>query len=603
MRHYLSFLIVLVFLVVPFAQAKLEEEEFNKFVQDDFTGRVKDYIDKLGTDAVLGQEMSNELQQLVHSAKAQWDNEQGVGCALAANVLAEWNLNELSREYLKGGLRTIKKIMKNILSVGSSGLVDFLKGKAKDQIEGAIDEYFDTQPPEVYTNERSNTGELACGNTYERIIWDKKAGAFELFIAGDCMCKEVQIERGKGARIKLKNWVVYISGDVKVTIEDGKAKYSLVNVKQMTYANCGCDEVATGGPSDGGGAPDGGDTTGGGDTHDGDDADTRKDKTGKPSLIDRIISWFGFGKKPARQATGTGAGGQTGIGAGGGETGTGQSGGGKDTGGASGGETGTGGVNGPGGDAGKNGDTGGIPPPKPFCGDNACNADEDCASCTADCGCAAGLFCQFGKCSPPECAKDGDCDKGEACTLYDCVNPGKADALCSSMSVFLCTSGDGCCPSLCKYETDTDCPKSTTPTITPPKPTTPTTPPTPPPEPTTPACTWACASWGACSSGTQTRTCTSSPSPCTGTNPNPTSQSCTPPATCNLDNLGNCLSGNCVGVYGPGGSANCPERCNTGNAYDTDCLANQCNTPYQECLAACRNSNPPCTMDDVYRAL
>jgi len=74
-------------------------------------------------------------------------------------------------------------------------------------------------------------------------------------------------------------------------------------------------------------------------------------------------------------------------------------------------------------------------------------------------------------------------------------------------------------------------PSTPTPTITPTPTPTPTT--TAPPTTPTPACTWTCGSWGACSSsGTQTRSCTSSPSPCTGTNPNPTSQTCKP--SCNI---------------------------------------------------------------------
>jgi len=128
-------------------------------------------------------------------------------------------------------------------------------------------------------------------------------------------------------------------------------------------------------------------------------------------------------------------------------------------------------------------------------------------------------------------------------------------------------------------------------------------PPLPPTTPT-PACTWTCGSWGACSSsGTQIRTCTSSPSPCTGTNPNPTSQACTPEPTCDTGALGSCLSGNCIGVYGPGGSANCPEQCKINDVYDDNCMTNQCNVPYQNCIAACHTSNPPCTLNEVYALL
>ncbi|MBI2565233.1 hypothetical protein HYV79_04580 [Candidatus Woesearchaeota archaeon] len=129
---------------------------------------------------------------------------------------------------------------------------------------------------------------------------------------------------------------------------------------------------------------------------------------------------------------------------------------------------------------------------------------------------------------------------------------------------------------------------------------------------TTPDCSVCCTPKWSCTafspspcpaSGMQTRTCKDTNN-CGTTSGKPAeSQSCTPPPTCDTGALGSCLSKNCISIYGPGGSANCPEKCKINDVYDNNCITNQCNIPYQNCIAACHTSNPPCTLNEVYALL
>ncbi len=625
-KNKLLILLLVSLLLIPLVQAKLKEDEFNEWAGKDAISKGKEYIERLGTDAVIGQEMSDEMQQIVQDAQKYLDPQGGDAvaddCKMAANLQADWNLNELSREYLKGGLRTVWDIIKNILSFGSSGLADFLKDIAKDKITDAVKDYFDTQPPEVYTNERQSPYSI-CGNTVESIIWDKKAGTFEIFISGDCQCKKVAIVSGQVTTIELRDWVVYLSGKVKVDVVDDKITYSLVDVKQMTNANCGCPTITS---SDDASSTtdtvnivtDGGD---GGDIPNYDkDAPVRiVDKSTKPSLIDRIRAWFGFGPKPVATGptTGTGTTGDrdsdttkpsdtdTTPSTDSDTTKPGDDTTGKDT-----------------TDDSKKGKDTKPAVEKSVCGDKTCAKDENCQSCRADCQCDKGTYCYYGECRPPKCNKDSDCPPSDdACKSVRCVLPGTQYASCEYPNRVICINGDGCCPTGCTYSSDTDCPKPiesppSPPTTTPP-PTV--TPPTTTPSPTTtppppPDCIWTCGNWGECpSSGTQTRTCTSSPSPCTGENPNPTSQACTPPAAvvCDENKLKSCLQecinankacvNNCPYISDPQscleivGVPNC-------NIHDPTCL-NGCSQKYQNCITTCHTSNPPCTLNEVYAVL
>ncbi|MCC6748334.1 MAG: hypothetical protein IT371_11790 [Deltaproteobacteria bacterium] len=128
------------------------------------------------------------------------------------------------------------------------------------------------------------------------------------------------------------------------------------------------------------------------------------------------------------------------------------------------------------------------------CSDGSvCTADAllNPGTCLARCSFTVITQCQAGDgCCPPGCnaATDGDCsavcgngvlepsercdtqigagqtgacptscNDQNACTLDALLNPGTCQAQCSATAITQCTSGDGCCPSGCYRNTDSDC--------------------------------------------------------------------------------------------------------------------------------------------------
>ncbi len=101
-------------------------------------------------------------------------------------------------------------------------------------------------------------------------------------------------------------------------------------------------------------------------------------------------------------------------------------------------------------------DCGACPPPQEYCGDGTCNADESCSSCSQDCG----------ACPPPqEYCGDGTCDADEDCSScsQDCgtCQPYCGDGDCSSNEdCNSCSKDCGTCLSYCgddKCNSNEDC--------------------------------------------------------------------------------------------------------------------------------------------------
>lgn len=100
----------------------------------------------------------------------------------------------------------------------------------------------------------------------------------------------------------------------------------------------------------------------------------------------------------------------------------------------------------------------GCPAPDPFCGDLACNADEDCESCAKDCGCEAEQVCDAGECvdcvpscDGLDCGDDGcggncgDCGDEEECVDGLCVGPCDPDCIDKSCGDDGCDGSCGDC--------------------------------------------------------------------------------------------------------------------------------------------------------------
>lgn len=94
------------------------------------------------------------------------------------------------------------------------------------------------------------------------------------------------------------------------------------------------------------------------------------------------------------------------------------------------------------------------------CGNGVCEANmsETNETCCTDCGCTTGT-CIKNICTIVMCKEDKDCDDKNNCTIDKCTDMKK----CSNTKIEECKSGDGCCPSGCRYENDTDCEKEVEP--------------------------------------------------------------------------------------------------------------------------------------------
>ncbi len=92
------------------------------------------------------------------------------------------------------------------------------------------------------------------------------------------------------------------------------------------------------------------------------------------------------------------------------------------------------------------------------CGRDGCNPQigETCSSCLGDCPCTSGNCCS-GSCQTPACSQASDCGSNP-CLTYTCNNPGTCSASCSSVPKTSCVNSDGCCPSGCTNQNDSDCP-------------------------------------------------------------------------------------------------------------------------------------------------
>ncbi|MEA3449532.1 MAG: hypothetical protein U9Q85_00930, partial [Patescibacteria group bacterium] len=115
------------------------------------------------------------------------------------------------------------------------------------------------------------------------------------------------------------------------------------------------------------------------------------------------------------------------------------------------------------------------------CGTGMSDGCDNILDCSTNC---SGLeICCNDNCQTTACSNSSACDDFDNCTTDTCQNAGTCTAVCQNTTITTCADGDGCCPSGCDSGNDDDC-----------------------------ACTenWTCTIYSACSSGTQTRTCTDS---------------------------------------------------------------------------------------------
>jgi hypothetical protein len=239
--------------------------------------------------------------------------------------------------------------------------------------------------------------------------------------------------------------------------------------------------------------------------------------------------------------------------------------------------------------------------------DNACTVDSlrgDAAQCSAVCAFVAVTACTSDDgCCPPGCNAntDSDCnpvcgngalERGETCegdcpTSCDDGNACTADrlqgavdacsAVCTSVSIDTCTSGDGCCPSGCNKSLDFDCDAICGNGV---------------PEPGESCdgnCPTACDDRNACTvdrlqgeAGKCSAACAFvAVTACTA------GDGCCP-SGCNADNDADCfaLCGNGVTEHGETCDGNCPASCDDGKACTVDSLHGSA----AECDALCAHA-------------
>jgi parallel beta-helix repeat protein len=83
------------------------------------------------------------------------------------------------------------------------------------------------------------------------------------------------------------------------------------------------------------------------------------------------------------------------------------------------------------------------------------DGSENCQTDPVDCACTGNDICCNDQCITPICFQGPDCGSN-LCKDYTCSNPGTCSASCSSVDK-PCGPSDGCCPSGCTEQDDTDC--------------------------------------------------------------------------------------------------------------------------------------------------
>ena len=90
------------------------------------------------------------------------------------------------------------------------------------------------------------------------------------------------------------------------------------------------------------------------------------------------------------------------------------------------------------------------------CGDGVCGDNEDKTSCCKDCGCSgANYTCSDNGCIKNECTDDEKCWDQNYCDRDRCEGTPKK---CVHTAIIECVVNDKCCPGVCYYPDDPDCP-------------------------------------------------------------------------------------------------------------------------------------------------
>ena len=225
-------------------KAKEDVDKFSDdpkaFIKDKLVGVAKDKLN----DAAFGPEMSPEMTDLFKRVSNKHDNNpKGGACPMAAHGNASSILFDLKYQGQTMWLpRTSLNIIGSILSVQKS-IGDFLKDKAKDEIQDKLKKYFDGLPIETFSDTGTKQG---CDFSVVATI-DYGRKVYEVIIVANCKCQPIRIPLRKGSGV-VEGWKLFASGPLTITTNNSFIKANLGRVKRYNFipaCNCNKDDNNT----------------------------------------------------------------------------------------------------------------------------------------------------------------------------------------------------------------------------------------------------------------------------------------------------------------------------------------------------------------------
>ncbi len=174
----------------------------------------------------------------------------------ASSILYDFKAIEIT----EGFGNILIDIEKNIFTLGTKSLKDFIEEKLKEQIKNLeeqikkkVKNYLRNKPPEYYQRKATPT-KIIDGKTIKeadavvKAIWVKKTGKYEVYISGNSHCVGFQIgglasgTTKPKQTVKIKKWRVKIYGDIDVVLSRNKDHFifHLVSSKIEILADCNC---------------------------------------------------------------------------------------------------------------------------------------------------------------------------------------------------------------------------------------------------------------------------------------------------------------------------------------------------------------------------
>lgn len=202
---------------------------------------MKDYIENELKDAVFGSEVNEGINAIFQKTYDQFIAQQerykrceGAAFTQAFNVAGELH----NARILRGFGEMFWNIEKQLITLGSGSIAEFLQSQAEDKIRGALSDAFKDEKTEVY----EETYSLGDCEQAVRAVWDKAAGTYTIFITGNCNCQEASTKWIGGRKVRLAEWSVVARGTARVVPNRDRTGLTVVASPPSisVSANCNC---------------------------------------------------------------------------------------------------------------------------------------------------------------------------------------------------------------------------------------------------------------------------------------------------------------------------------------------------------------------------